>query len=147
MAAWDGDKGDGCVAIVAAEVDWLLHFAGCSTCVIDCTTGCWMELLLLLLLLLLSQPGPFPACPPQDKLMQELEKAIAKRAMIGVKSAALKQKKAAAAGEAEAQAKKALQEVQRSIRDGDKQVGRTGCCLAARLLQLHGCMWHHLPHI
>jgi hypothetical protein len=69
--------------------------------------------------------------------MQELEKAIAKRAMIGVKSAVLKQKKAAAAGEAEAQAKKALQEVQRSIRDAEKQVCMRGGGGGDGLLQPH----------
>jgi hypothetical protein len=76
--------------------------------------------------------------------MQELEKAISKRAMIGVKSAALKQKHKSLAGEAEAAAKRSLGELQRAIREGDKQVGeeagRAGrggdaCAWARRVLR------------
>lgn len=83
----------------------------------------------------------FPDCLPtqancllSDKhtcLLQELERALSKHEIIGVKSIAQQSSKSSSAHVSESQMKKAVGDLQRSIRDTEKEISCTEVRAAA----------------
>eukprot|EP00877_Chromochloris_zofingiensis_P014228 jgi/Chrzof1/9059/Cz03g34170.t1 len=68
----------------------------------------------------------------QEQLMQELERALSKHEIIGVKSIAQQSSKSSSAHVSESQMKKAVGDLQRSIRDTEKEIS----CTEARMQEM-----------